>query len=82
MDLTQSELARLVGCEAQQIARYEKEQNKMPGPADRVLRMLYRDHLDDHSSARSVLEALDELDARMDDRQVFSETAEGWRPAA
>lgn len=82
MDLTQSELARLVGCDAQQIARYEKEQNKMPGPADRVLRMLYRDHLGNHCSARDILEALDGLDGRMDDRQIFSVTADGWKSAA
>src|SRR5580693_2642539 len=30
LDLTQSELARLFGCNAQQIARYEKGENKMP----------------------------------------------------
>ena len=82
MDLTQSELARLVGCDAQQIARYEKGQNKMPGPADRLLRMLYREHLNDHCSTRDILEALDELDSRMDDRQVFTETEDGWKSAA
>ena len=35
MDITQSELARLFGCDAQQVARYEKGQSKIPGPADR-----------------------------------------------
>ena len=82
MDLTQSELARLIGCDAQQIARYEKGQNRMPGPADRVLRMLYREHLNDTCSTRAILEALDELDGRMDERQIFTETADGWKSAA
>ena len=82
MDLTQSELARLIGCDAQQIARYEKGQNRMPGPADRVLRMLYREHLNDTCSTRAILEALDELDGRMDERQIFIETADGWKSAA
>jgi len=82
MDLTQSELARLVGCDAQQIARYEKGQNRMPGPTDRLLRMLYREHLNDDCSTRAILEALDELDSRMDDRQVFTETEDGWQAAA
>ena len=54
----------------------------MPGPADRVLRMLYRDHLDDDCPARSLLEALDELDGRISERQVFSETDDGWKSAA
>jgi putative transcriptional regulator len=82
MDLTQSETARLVGCDAQQIARYEKNENKMPGPTDRLIRMLFSEHLNDHGSTRSMLEALDQLDGRMDDRQVFDETPEGWKIAA
>jgi putative transcriptional regulator len=82
MDLTQSELARLVGCDAQQIARYEKGQNKMAGPTDRLLRMLYREHLRDEISIRGILTALDELDGRIDDKQVFAATPDGWRNAA
>lgn len=82
MDLTQSKLARLVGCDAQQIARYEKGQNKMPGAVDRLLRMLYREHLNDPDGVQGFLEALDELDAKMDDKQIFTETPEGWKAAA
>ena len=82
MDLTQSELARLVGCDAQQIARYEKGQNKMAGPTDRLIRMLYREHLRDQISIRDVLEALDALDGRLGDKQVFTATPGGWRSAA
>lgn len=83
MDLTQSELARLVGCDAQQVARYEKGQNKMSGPTDRLLRMLYREHLRDEISIRDILEALDDLDSLMGDKQVFAVTPDGgWRTAA
>jgi putative transcriptional regulator len=82
MDLTQSELARLVGCDPQQIARYEKGENKMPGPVDRLLRMLFREHLNDEGSTRAILEALEQLDARMDDKQVFDDTADGWKNVA
>lgn len=82
MDLTQSKLARLVGCDAQQIARYEKGQNKINGPTDRLIRMLYRSHLNDETSVLDILEALDELDGRMGDRHVFKETKGVWRDAA
>lgn len=82
MDLTQSELARLVGCDPQQIARYEKGINKMPGSTDRLLRMLYREHLHDDATVRNILEALDELDGRIGDKQVFKSTSEGWRAAS
>ena len=81
MDLTQSELARLLGSNAQQIARYEKAENKIPGPADRLLRMIYRDCMDGGVSVREVLEQLDELDSRMNEKQIFQETSDGWTTA-
>jgi putative transcriptional regulator len=81
MDLTQSKLARLVGCDAQQVARYEKEENKMPGAVDRLLRMLYREHLKDDLLIQDYLEALDALDSRMTDRQVFAENGGVWATA-
>ena len=82
MNLTQSKLARLVGCDAQQVARYEKGQNRMPGAVDRLLRMLYREHVEDPVFVEDFLEAIDQMDGRMDDKQVFDETAEGWKAAA
>jgi len=82
MDLTQSGLARLVGCDAQQIARYEKGHNKMPGPVDRLLRMLYREHLKDPIFVQEFLAMVDDMDSRMTDRQVFDVTPEGWKTAA
>jgi putative transcriptional regulator len=82
MDLTQSGLARLVGCDAQQIARYEKGQNKMPGSVDRLLRMLYREHLNDPIFVQEFLAMVDDMDGRMTDKQVFEPTSEGWKIAA
>lgn len=82
MDLTQSKLARLVGCDTQQIARYEKGQSKMPGAVDRLLRMLYGEHLKDPIFVQAFLEAVDDLDGRMNDTQVFTETPDGWKAAA
>jgi putative transcriptional regulator len=84
MDISQSELARLIGCDAQQIARYEKEENKISGPADRLLRMIYRNvALSDASiHVRDILKELDEMDARSMKKVVFEETAIGWKAAA
>lgn len=41
MDLTQSELGRWMGQSSQQIARWEKGQSDVPGPADRLLRAIF-----------------------------------------
>ncbi len=81
MDLTQSELARLFGCNVQQVARYEKNQNKLTGPADRILRILFEDHAKDIVSVRDLLSSLDEMDDG-EDQMVFADTDGEWRHAA
>lgn len=77
LELTQSELARLVGCDAQQIARYEKNENKISGPSDRLLRMLILEKLDKSISVKSLLEIIDEMDAREDESRIFEEDENG-----
>lgn len=82
MDLTQSQLARLVGCDTQQIARYEKGENKMPGPMDRLLRMIFRCHQGWRGSVRKILQELDKVDSRIGEKQIFKDTPNGWKAAA
>jgi DNA-binding transcriptional regulator YiaG len=81
MGFSQSKLAKLVGCDTQQIARYEKGQSKMHGAVDRILRMLYREHLEDPTSIQEFLEGVDEMDGRMADKQVFADTSGRWMAA-
>jgi putative transcriptional regulator len=82
MDITQSELARLVGYDTQQVARGEKGENKISGPADRLLRLLYKEQRVGHFNIRGLLEVLDRTDGKMHDRTVFTETPKGWKAAA
>jgi DNA-binding transcriptional regulator YiaG len=41
MELTQSELGRWIGQSSQQVARWEKGQSDIPGPADRLIRAIF-----------------------------------------
>mgnify|MGYP001251735209 CR=1 FL=1 len=41
MRLTQEELAKKLGVDTQTVARWEKEQSKIPGPADLAIRTLF-----------------------------------------
>ena len=82
MDLTQSELARLLGCNAQQVARYEKNKSRLIGPADRVIRVLFEEHVAEVGSIRDMLDALDRMDDTGDDRLVFEDVGGQWRHAA
>lgn len=81
MDLTQSELARFFGCSAQQVARYEKDESKMPGAADRILRLLYKEHMHQNYNVRELLAVLDELDDVASQKLTFEQTEEGWKRA-
>jgi DNA-binding transcriptional regulator YiaG len=82
MDFTQSELARLLGGSAQQVARYEKDECEMPGPADRILRLLFNEHIQKKVLVRDLLKIFDQMDDRTHNRMVFEPTESGWKKAA
>jgi putative transcriptional regulator len=84
MGLTQSDLARFMGCNAQQVARYEKDQNEVPGPADRLIRLLYKDQVKEAGSKlaiKKVLETLDRLDDAVSAPMVFRQVDSDWKKA-
>ncbi|WP_109105991.1 helix-turn-helix domain-containing protein [Azospirillum sp. TSO35-2] len=84
MDITQSELGRLLGMSTQQVARWEKDKSEIPGPADRLLRLLYAEHSGKGINIRAVLQILDEFDSSRANRAMFEpdESGEHWRRAA
>lgn len=82
IDLTQAELAVWLGVNVQTIARWEKGQSEISGPADKLVRLLY---LASEFTDVKVLEqvrALAELDASGKDRQEFEVSDKEWRSAA
>ncbi len=84
MNLTQSELARFLGCNAQQVARYEKDLNDVPGPADRLIRLLYKDHVATNGkrfAIKRILDRLDKLDEQFSNHMVFAEIDHDWKKA-
>ena len=81
MDLTQSELAQLLGCSSQSVARWEKGEAQIRGAAERIIRMLYIDQAETGTGVRRVLEMLDALDDASEARSTFEVTDEGWRTA-
>jgi putative transcriptional regulator len=82
MDLTQSELARLFGYDAQQVARWEKGTSKISGPADRLIRVLYGEQVGGKVNVREILELLDRMDSKANEMAIFTETEGCWRRAA
>ncbi len=81
LDLSQEGLAALLGCTGQTVARWEKDETTIPGPADRLLRLLYLEREDAGPRIHELLEFLSEEGAPRDERHLF-EAEHGWRPAA
>lgn len=85
MDLTQAEMAKLMSQSSQQIARWEKGQSEMPGPADRWLRTLYLMHMMPGDVLGEALKAmtteLDEIDEVRDESMELCMDPE-WKIAA
>jgi len=83
LNLTQAELGRRLRLSDQQVARWEKEQCEISGPADLLLRLLCAKHLGVNvDAALDQMERLIERDTPVDERAVFTPTPDGWQKAA
>ncbi|MDP1716907.1 MAG: transcriptional regulator, partial [Burkholderiales bacterium] len=56
LDLSQAALARMFGCEAQTIALWEKNKVRVPKLADRMLRLIYQEHVEGNVKIREMIE--------------------------
>lgn len=84
MELTQGQLADLVGATEQTLRLWEKNRNKaMPGSADRLLRALYSEYLGGDGTLRALVDRLAHLN-RQDFRKVclVEKQGEGWKVEA
>lgn len=82
LDLSQNGLAVLLGVDTQTVARWEKGQSDVPGPADRLIRALYREQASGNPEVRGLIDAMADLDEIEHRHRCFEETSEGWRAAA
>jgi DNA-binding transcriptional regulator YiaG len=80
MELTQAELGRRMRLSDQQVARWEKGESELSGPADTLLRLWYVKHLGAKIDPLALVEELMAHDAPIKERAEFEKTAEGWKP--
>ena len=66
MDKTQAEIAEGMGVDVQTVARWEKGESKMPGPADRMLRVFF---LLSTMSPEELRDFLEELPRKLAERE-------------
>ncbi len=83
LDLSQRQVAMMVGFEEQTVSLWEREQQPVNPPAERIVRLLMAELLDDNLHLRQLLERFSEIDrvVRATERMEFEVNAE-WRQAA
>lgn len=79
LDLTQRELGDFLRVSDQSIARYEKDQTPLDGPADDMLRLLVRAHVSGCLNVREELEAFRQSDDAPDGRITIRREHDEWR---
>lgn len=83
MLMSQSTLARLLGVSEQAIRRWETGKINIPKPPEALLRLLYREHIQDKDGKIStVLKKIADLEEEINGELHFKDTAKGWRAAA
>jgi putative transcriptional regulator len=81
MDLTQSEMGKLLGLSSQQVARWEKGESEISGAADLLMRAYFMQHVGKTVDLQKLANTLEDIDAPMKDAKVsFENTPNGWKP--
>jgi len=87
MDLPQAQLATLLDVSESTVRNWESSDESradIPGPADRVLRKIYLEYINENSSLREILERLAQLNRDRHELKCleFTETDGEWLTAA
>jgi putative transcriptional regulator len=84
LNMTQMNLAALIGVDVQNLGRWERGETGIPGPAQRLVRLLYQEKINNNKAICEPLEKLAEMDEGIESaRKInFRDTPnEGWQPA-
>ncbi len=84
LDLSQAALAQMFGYDAQTIALWEKNKLRVPRLADRMLRLIYREHAEGNVKIREMIDRVADTDRRDHETRklVFVDTDKGWKAKA
>jgi DNA-binding transcriptional regulator YiaG len=85
IDLTQQSLADLLNTDVQNVGRWEREEaEKVPGPAQAVIRLLYDEQVNGNKAISEPLHRLADLSERLGEGAEikFKSGPQGWSVAA
>ena len=81
LGLSQANAGSLLGVSTQSVALWEKH-GRLPGPAERLMRVIYKQKLEKNPDVILLLKKLNELDRSFAERLSFAQRGETWRLAA
>ena len=81
MDLSQRALGNLLGTTDQAVAKWEKT-GRVPKTADRMVRLIYLEHVGGNVPIRQTIERINDTDRADHERMTATDSETGWRIAA
>lgn len=81
MGLSQSAMAALLGTSEQNVSLWERR-GRIPRTGDRLVRLIYLEHIGNNSRIREVIDRLNRLDQQKVEKLYFAEKAGKWKEAA
>jgi putative transcriptional regulator len=82
LELSQASLADYLGCDVQALARWEKAKSRIPKPAERLLRALFRESDEGNAQIRELVERIGRRDAATRAKLEFERRRGEWKAAA
>lgn len=82
MEMSQATLAGCLSANVQTVATWEKGKAKIPGPADKMLRIMAKGHFSGNVAVRKLIDAINDLDvAQHEGKLILQEEDNKWRLA-
>lgn len=83
LDMSQSDLARILGVGETSVRNWENNRGQITKPAERMIRVLYREHVCGDGHVRALIDRISQLNRDIYRKRLeLEETEDGWLTAA
>lgn len=81
MGLSQAAMSALLGTSEQNVSLWERR-GRIPRTGDRLVRLIYLEHIGNNARIRELIDRLNKLDQQKVEKLCFAEMAGKWKEAA
>lgn len=83
LDLSQDALARIIGVNETSVRGWENHRTKITKPAERLLRLLYKESVSGDGNVRALIDSIAQLNRDIHSEKInLSHDSHGWNEAA